>query len=276
MKPVIFYHDKCSDGFFGAWAAWKKFGASVEYRGLSHEIHKLPSDVSGKDITFIDYCLPGDLFSRLKKKARHVTVIDHHITHRDVGAQADENTFALNKSGCVLAWEYFHPRKKVPALLRVIQDYDLFTLKLKKTREVITALELHERTFKGADALVRDFEKPAFRKSLELLGHFLLEYKEVFVGRLLEIATPVIFHGHKAYAVNTHTFYSETGARLYQEKDVHLGIAWYYKNGRIKISLRSDGKVNCAQLAAQYGGGGHVGAAGFWIDFDGTFPWKGQ
>lgn len=274
MKPVIFYHESCLDGFAGAWAAWKKFGNRADYRALSHEITKAPTGIAGRDVYFIDYCLPEKSFARVLKTARHVTVIDHHITHRDVAACAEQCIFNVNKSGCVLAWNYFHPKKKVPSLLLTIQDNDLFTLKRKKTLEIVTALALAEHDFDSFDTLVHTFEKATVRRCLETLGSFLLQYKDVFVSRLLEIAEPVVFHGYRAYAVNTDIFYSEAGNRVYRTLHVPLGIAWHYKDGRMKVSLRSNGSIDCGALAARYGGGGHVGAAGFWIDFDGSFPWK--
>lgn len=273
MKPIVFYHARCLDGFSGAWAAWKVFGSKAEYRPLTHDIARTPHPIKGRDLYFIDYCLPAELFDRVRRRALNVVVIDHHVTHRDIGARADTFVFDMHKSGCVLAWKYFHKKKKVPQFLLTIQDNDLFTLKRRKTLEIITALTLAERTFKIWDALARDFEKDAQRKKLEALGAILLQFKDVTVDRLLELACPVTFHGHRAYAVNTQAFYSDVGTRIYATMGVPLGITWYYKDGRIKVSLRSDGSVNTGALAARYGGGGHRGASGFWTDFDGTFPW---
>lgn len=271
---IVFYHDNCLDGFSGAWSAWKKLGSRAEYRGLSHGLLRVPSGIKGKDVFFVDYCPSEYLMGRILRSAAQVTVIDHHITHREVCKQAPLCLFALKKSGCVLAWEFFHPRREIPKLLKTIQDHDLFTLRRTDTLAIVTALALVERDFSVWDRLVRSFDTRAYRVSLSTLGSFLLQYKDVFVGRLIETAQPVTFDGHRAYAVNTHVFYSEAAARMYQTMNVHLGIAWHYANGRIKVSLRSDGRVNCAELATRYGGGGHVGAAGFWLDFEPAFPWK--
>lgn len=274
MSTIVFYHDKCIDGFTGAWAAWKKFGSRAEYRGLSHDLSRALSGIKGKNVFFIDYCPSEHLMSRIVRSAAQVVVIDHHITHREVCKLADTCLFALEKSGCVLAWEFFHPRRKTPELLNTIQDHDLFTLRRADTLAIIAALALVERDFQSWSRLIRSFDSREYRTMLSTLGSFLLHYKDVYVERLLEICEPVIFHGHRAYAVNTHVFYSEAAVRIYQHMRVHLGIAWHYVNGRIKVSLRSDGRVNCAELAARYGGGGHVGAAGFFIDFKTAFPWR--
>lgn len=207
-------------------------------------------------------------------RARRCIVIDHHITHRIIVGMAHESVFSLTQSGCVLAWNYFHPQKKVPQLLLTIQDHDLFTLKRTYTLEVATALTIAEREFRVWSHLVRDFEDAKRRKSFVMLGSLLMRYKDEAIDRILESAQGAVFHGHRAYAVNTPAFYSEVGTRIYQTLPVHLGIVWYYKKGRIKVSLRSDGSIDCGELASRYGGGGHVGAAAFWLPFAGSFPWK--
>lgn len=273
-RVIVFYHANCLDGFAGAWAAWSTFKGSAEYRGLKHEKQPMPEGIDGRDVVFIDYCFPEPLMLKLKKRVRSLTIIDHHVSHKNVLSCADHSSFALDKSGCVLAWEYFHSGEKVPNLLLTIQDVDLFTLKRPKTLEYAACLFLLEFDFKKWDTLVWKFETAAKRKEMALLGSHLLAYKDTYVTRLLEIAEPVVFHGVKAYVVNTDIFYSEAGNRIYRDFGVHLGIAWYYKNGKIKVSLRSDGTVDVSRLALRYGGGGHVGAAAFWTDFNGMFPWK--
>lgn len=273
MKPIIFYHEHCLDGFAGAWAAWIKFGKAAEYRGLSHELARVPDGITDRTVYFIDYCLPEALMRRALARVRRCIIIDHHITQRSIVGTAHESVFSLSQSGCVLAWKYFHPQKKAPQLLLTIQDHDLFTLKRKYTLEVATALTLAEREFQTWSHLVRDFEDAQGRKSLVMLGSLLMRYKDEVIERILESAQRVVFHGHRACAVNTPAFYSEVGTRIYQTLPVHLGIVWYYKKGRIKVSLRSDGSVDCGALATRYGGGGHVGAAAFLLPFKGTFPW---
>lgn len=273
MKPIVFYHADCLDGFCGAWAAWSVLKNTAEYRALKHEAERLPDGIADRDIIFIDYCFSGDIMAEIRKQARSLTVIDHHVSHKDALKHADVSVFSVKKSGCVLAWEYFHPKKKVPELLLTVQDNDLFTLKRSGTLEYVTSLYLAEFDFKKWDRLVKQFETKPKRKELAQLGSHLLQYKNKYVDYLMKDAQSVIFHGVKAYAVNTDIFHSEAGTRIYLTLGVHLGIVWHYKDGKIKVSLRSDGVVNAAKIAAKYGGGGHVGAAAFWVDLPADFPW---
>jgi len=58
-------------------------------------------------------------------------------------------------------------------------------------------------------------------------------------------------------------FASELGNRL-AEQSGSFGLVWQLSaNGEAQVSLRAAGKVNVAEIAANYGGGGHPNAAGF-------------
>lgn len=273
-KIIVFYHGSCLDGFTGAWVARKAFGARADYRPLSHGIKKAPSGINGKVLYFIDYCPPQEIFDAMMSRSRRIVIIDHHYTNKSICETAHECFFSLKKSGCVLAWEYFYGTKKIPLFLRTVQDYDIFTLKMPHTLDIIAALSLAQRDFAQWSKIVKGFEAPSTRTRIAELGKIVTAATETAIAQLIEIAEKVTFHGHRAYAVNTHLLYSEVGTRIYQRLGVPLGIAWHYKHGRIKVSLRSDGSVDVGCLAMRYGGGGHAAAAGFWMDFDGNFPWK--
>lgn len=103
-----------------------------------------------------------------------------------------------------------------------------------------------------------------------------MKAEERAVQKLLSFADTIEFEGYQTMAVNTILYYSQTAAAMYLDLGFPLGLTWSYRgSNKIHVSLRSDGTtVDCAQLAKKYGGGGHKGAAGFIIDFNGSFPWK--
>ena len=82
-----------------------------------------------------------------------------------------------------------------------------------------------------------------------------------------------LYHdGKTAAGYATEQMFAETGATtddaqaisgiLRQIEGVSTSIFAYYKNGDIKLSLRTDGIVNAAEVCSLLGGGGHVRAAG--------------
>jgi nanoRNase/pAp phosphatase (c-di-AMP/oligoRNAs hydrolase) len=74
--------------------------------------------------------------------------------------------------------------------------------------------------------------------------------------------------GYTVPAVHSAILTSQIGEYL---SDKHpFCLIWHQKDGRRYFSLRSKtGGVSVADIAAQYGGGGHTHAAGFSIFLDG-------
>jgi oligoribonuclease NrnB/cAMP/cGMP phosphodiesterase (DHH superfamily) len=270
---VVLYHGNCVDGFTAAYAAWKKFGASAEYLPVMHQTPP-PEGLHGKEIYTVDFTYKADVMNRLMKDNKRVTSIDHHVSAQHVTESTYRPLYALNHSGAVLAWKYFHPTKKIPLLSRYVEDMDLWKFKMPHTREIISYLDIFDFDFKEWDRLARDFENPAKRKKIIRDGGILLRHEERLVGRLAQNnAERVRFEGHTTFAVNTPLFHSDVGAAL-MKKLPPISITWSRKNGLITVSLRSNGSVDVSKIAQRFGGGGHKSASGFAFPATKKFPWK--
>lgn len=274
---LVLYHGGCNDGFGGAWAAWKKFGDKAEYIAMHrNDSFKMPI---GKEIYFIDYLFPEEIIREYIAKNKRVTAIDHHVTMKAAAALTQNPSFSLKNSGSVLAWKYFHPGKSVPLLLRYIEDRDLWKFKLPKSKEILAGTNFSEEntyTFKGFDRLVKDFEKPEFRKKCIEDGKIV---KSVFNGinRSIEaFAEEVTLDGQRCYAVNSpHMFASEVGNMLaIKSKKIGIAIVWHFIDGAIRVSLRSRKNYDVSKIAEKFGGGGHKNAAGFIVRDIKDIPWK--
>lgn len=276
-KPLILFHGKrCPDGFGAAWAAWKKFGNKAEYQPLEHN-EPPPKDMSNREVYFLDYCYSLPVAKELYQKNSHITVLDHHISQKEAIMAAPRHVYVKNHSGAVLAWNFFHPKKRIPKLLEIVEDMDLFSFNISGTKEYsesFTSMGLFPFSFKKWDTIVRAFEKREYRKKYYLLGKELLKYKEQKLQNLLTSAERVEFEGYQVYAVNTPIYYSEIANLVCTTFKVPFGISWYYRSGRIHVSLRSLGKVDVSKIAVKYGSGGHARAAGFSVPLVGILPWK--
>lgn len=269
---VIFYHANCTDGFSGAWAAWKKFGNKAEYVAWVHGT-SLPT-LGRKELYFIDICPKKDEVKRLLAANRSVTAIDHHISEKAIVMLTDRYSYALDHSGAVLAWHYFHPGKPLPKLLCYVEDMDLWRLKMPHTEAVYAYLDLFNFGFRLWSRFAREFEKKAFEKKHVAIGKLILKHEQKLVERVVSTtAVPVEFLGIRTLAVNSSVLHSQIGHALYAKKPP-IGIVWYEREGQIKVSLRSNGAVDVAKLAEKFGGGGHKGAAGFAIPVASKLPWK--
>lgn len=270
---VILYHANCTDGFGSAWAAWKKFGSRAEYIPVHHQ-DPVPQGLLGKEIYMLDFTYPEKITQALMRKNKRVTAIDHHISAKKVIKQTKDYSYAVSHSGSVLSWNYFHPQKPIPLLLRYIEDTDLWKFSLPNSKEVFAYLDLFDFNFLKWNALIATFKKANARKEWAKNGKLLLWRENKLIDRLVaNNSEQVHFAGYTVYAVNSPIFQSQIGHVL-AKKHPPFAIIWNQKNRAINVSLRSNGSVNVSKIAKRYGGGGHTAAAGFSFPLDKKFPWK--
>ena len=166
MKPLVIYHASCADGFGAAFAAWLKLGDDAEYVPMQYLDSKLnaveawealsaaiPSKANtGREVYILDFSLPKPVMDKLFAVSERVVWLDHHKTafemwcedgERSLCEQSngrDEVILDNNKSGAMLAWEYFHPGEEIPQFIRHIDDYDRWQFKIESTKAFNKAL----------------------------------------------------------------------------------------------------------------------------------------
>lgn len=273
-KIIILYHKDCADGFGAAWAAYKKFGTRAEYIGV--EYRTTPPKLKNKQIYLVDFCYDEPEMNQLIKNNQNITVIDHHQSREKMMGKIIMNySFDLKRSGAVLTWQYFHPKKRMPRLLLHIEDVDLWKFKLPFTKEIVATLGMHNFDFRVWDRLAKNIENAKKRQKIIETGRILLKYQDKLIEDIAKKAYRVNFGKHEALAINSSTsiLHSQLGNFLVQ-RGYPVAIVWYRTKDRIKVSLRSDGKVDVAKLAEKYGGGGHKAASGFSLSAEKPLPWK--
>ncbi|MFH1188448.1 MAG: DHHA1 domain-containing protein [bacterium] len=271
-KIVILYHKNCLDGQTSAWVAWKFFKNKADYLPVEHQ-KSIPADLKNKSIYCIDFCYSEDIMQSLLAQNDSLIVIDHHITAEKKLTSLPNAIYDINHSGCVLAWKYFFPKESLPRIIRHVEDVDLWKFLLPYTKEISAVLDAKQFSFSQWDKLAKDIEINSLRKQHIIAGKTILLYQSHIIHKLINQAQLVTFEKHKAYAVNSPVLSSEIGNALVQ-KDFSIGIIWSIKKDLIRVSLRSNGTVDVAKLAQQYGGGGHVAAAGFSLPLGHQLPWK--
>jgi nanoRNase/pAp phosphatase (c-di-AMP/oligoRNAs hydrolase) len=270
---VVMYHGECKDGFGGAFAAWLKFGNKAEYIGVQHR-NPPPEGLKNKEIYFIDFVYKPEVMRQIAAKNKKVIAIDHHVTAKESIDLVHESLYRMENSGSVLAWEYFHPAKPVPKLLLYIQDNDIWTFKVPKSREVFMYLNTVPWDFKEWKRLMVRLEKSETRKKMIEKGAAILDFEKSMVESLIKNSAELVeFEGRRIYAVNSPVAVSDIGHEL-SKKHPPMAIIWSERDGKTVVSMRSDGSVDVAQLAIKYGGGGHKAAAAFSLDIDEPKPWK--
>ena len=152
----MIYHASCADGFGAAFAAWLKLGDDAEYVPCQYgekEFAPLIEKCTNRKVYILDFSFPRPTMDAIFRNAKKVVWLDHHKTAFEMWCphylERDrfENDFDThfitldnNKSGAVLAWEFFHPNTEVPMLIKHISDRDLWKFNLPGSREFNAAL----------------------------------------------------------------------------------------------------------------------------------------
>ncbi len=279
MRTVI-YHANCVDGFTAAWAAWRKFG-DTDTRYIAAEYNDPPpADLEGH-VYILDFSYPRavmqELLNRLLNKGSTLTLLDHHESAmKESGDLFHKQCFDMTRSGARMAWEYFHPGIAVPQVVQFVEDRDLWKFELRNSKEINESLRMVAKEFTVWDIVARDMENDT--NPYADMGRALLKQLRVFCENDAARAVMGVLGRHAAvFVTSTKNYESELGHFLL-EKFPHVEIAvvsYVDAQFRTVYSLRSrKGGANVAELAVQWGGGGHASAAGFKVQRqgDGFFP----
>ncbi len=258
----VLYHAHCTDGTGSKYAAWKKFGSNAKYIAVQYG-KPMPELEPGSEIYIVDFSYPKATLEALNAQHASVVVLDHHKT-----AEADLKDlpychFNMDKSGCVMAWEYFHPDVAVPNLLLDIQDRDLWLFKRPNSKAVHAGLQL-------LDGHMADWDLAAIDSGhyvgLVNSGMTLLKRQDKAVKSAVDHKVKVVhFSGCKCGLINANDLSSEIGAGIYNCPKLAVDFALVYaitKDDEVLLSFRSKGEFDVSALAQKFGGGGHKNAAG--------------
>ena len=269
VRPLILFHGRnCPDGFGAALAARLFFGELAEFRGLDHgEIQTADDlgDLTGRAVYVVDFAFGPELMAEIEARVSKLVVLDHHKSAAEklTGYQCRCGVvhFDMNKSGARLAWEFFHPEKPVPGLIRYIEDRDIWKWEFPESAAFLAALDMEPRSFE------RWTEIAAFTPEQEAAfmarGGAMDEKFQKLCADIAEVAQPLVFNGVQGLMVNCPgMFHSQVGDLLARYSGT-FAFMWHANPKGVKVGLRSRSEFNCIPLAESFGGGGHAQACGF-------------
>ena len=256
QPDVVLYHAECMDGFGAAWAIWKRYPAAT-FIPVKHG-KEPPSGLEDQKIVMVDFSYSREIIEQMAASTSQFQILDHHITAQSALSDFPYAYFDMTKSGAVLAWEWAH-EEPVPWLAQYIQDKDLWQWQLSRSREVSAALASYPFDFEVWDSLRQDI--------LEMEGAAILRREKVLIEDIVRESILVNFEGETIPAVYSPILTSQIGEWLCQSYP--FCIIWHQQEDRRYFSLRSrGGTVDVSAIAARYGGGGHVNAAGFSVSLE--------
>ncbi len=260
---VVMYHGYCTDGFAGAYAAWKRWGDQAQYIPLTDRTAP-PEGILNKKVYLIDYSYSADILQKLEADNIQVVVLDHHIGMKGAVESVREYVFDTDRSGASIAWTYFFPEEKLPRLLAYIEDNDIWRHALPDYDAVAGWLAVHmPEDFLTFGRIVHEFEDNHLFQEYCIEGrHYATQYRH-FAETIVKQAERVLFEGYEVSAVNCSPAFRSLVGHLLAEQTPPLGIIWYHREGVWRVSLRGNGSVDVAEIAKKYGGSGHHNAAAF-------------
>jgi len=273
---VVIYHAECTDGFSAAYVAWKKFGDTAEYIGISHN-DIVPEGLKDKEIYLLDIAYDMVPLQQIIAENKRVVVLDHHVTREQEIRSAPEHRYGTDQSGVGLAWEFFFPGAPLPILLSCIQEGDLWRFNAEHVHELLAYVDIIPFEFAQWQEAVELVETQAGRQKAIELGSALITYRDRLLQKVAKNVHPVIFEGIRTLAINvnlTRSMISQLGNQMASTMLPPIAILWGVKHDRISVSLRGNGSVDVGALAVKYGGGGHKNAAAFSLPLGSPLPWK--
>ena len=319
MKPLVIYHANCTDGFGAAFAAWLKLGDEAEYLPMDylkstngvaefHERVKIDCSIGEREVYILDFSLPRVVMDWLFSHAKRVIWLDHHKTAFEmwVGGVPEKGWICQrlnctednpsgnvhielnnNKSGALLAWEYFHhPGIKVPKLIQHIDDRDRWQFKMEGSKELHAVLASYKPwSFEQWEAcfLVGNIRFDALKSE----GAAILRAHNQNVQTVLKQAKTCALRwgwkevcgtiGYKeavGYSANAPAFLASDLGHELANRSGTFGLVWSMAgDGQVHCSLRSNGDYDVSAIAKVFGGGGHCNAAGFSTGIDTLLGW---
>jgi oligoribonuclease NrnB/cAMP/cGMP phosphodiesterase (DHH superfamily) len=270
LKPVLIYHADCPDGFGSRFAFWLKYRDEMEYIPAAHG-RPTPENLEGRDIIFADFSYKPDILLDIRKKAKSLKIIDHHVSAYnsiiDLGKMAyDEYIYDSKRSGASLCWRYLFPDKKVPHFINVIEDRDIWKWNVKDSRSLILYLDSFPYSIEKWQEFLFDFEPESSRYNEILMqGSAIERYKNSTVEVLLKSKHKMVIDGNEIWAVNSPYLRDDIGDKLLV--GAPFSAVYFMDRDQYRFSLRSsDCGMDVSVIASKLGGGGHRNAAGFTID----------
>ena len=273
LKKLCIYHGNCLDGFGAAWAVRNALGDDIEfYKGVHQQP---PPDVSGMDVILVDFSYKKEVLEDMLQTAASITILDHHISAEEdlsdlLKSGKINGLFDMNKSGAMLAWQWFNPDQQPPKLIAHIQDRDLWLFKLEGTREIYAALSSYPYDFKVWDKLMAsNDELEALKRDGEAIERRLQkDVKELIASGVRRM----VIAGYDVPVLNASSAYVSDAGHIMSQNEPFAACYWDHSHGR-SFSLRSsDDGIDVAKVAKRYAGGGHQKAAGFTVEIG----WEGD
>lgn len=274
QEVVCFYHKNCIDGLGAAYAISKRFPQAACFPIQYGEA--ITADLKGKLVIVVDFSFTLEKTLEIIDQAAEFIILDHHASFKPVyqeleakrlndyfGDKPVKFIYDEERSGALLAWEYFHADKDVHPLTWTISDGDLWRFEFPETRTIMAAVGMIPYSL---DAYTRLFE------NFEHLRGQLMEEGAVLLRKNLQDARNIIRTSVRDIRVGKHIvplincpYYLASDALAILAREHPYAVSYFDTKDERVFSIRSapSSEHDVSIIAEEYGGGGHKHAAGW-------------
>jgi oligoribonuclease NrnB/cAMP/cGMP phosphodiesterase (DHH superfamily) len=277
-STILIYHHDDNDGCCAAAVAAKyydrnKFAIKFVAINYGKESWNEEEIETAEKVWLVDFT-SDKMDEFVKVCGSRLIWIDHHKTAMEKFSELWDSSSipgirSIEKAACILTWEYTHPENNSPPVaVAYIGDKDIWKFEYSETRAFSAGFNLMVKTPDDPlwDVLLGLEYEDIVNKMISI-GELLLEAQSYKLQKAFDRGVDFTFHNWRARLVNTTGNISELGELIYKKSEYDIAVMWQAVEDMVVFSLRSDSEnpdsPNCAEIAQQYGGGGHRNAAGF-------------
>jgi hypothetical protein len=263
------------DGAAARYAAWKALGNSATY--ISVQYNEQPPELEdNSEVYILDFSYSREILEAWNARMSKLVVLDHHKTAQKDLEGLPYAKFNMNKSGAMMAWDYFHPHEVVPFVFHLVQDRDLWKFEWQGTREFHAGFQTRREDINQWQKVTSSDEEGRYlRETVLAEGKIILAYEDNLVKDISNFVRYVPFlHTHVAI-VNSPMLRDELGAALNKreiwEHPRITGVIIYFfepEINKFKLSFRSLKGTDWSWVAKRLGGGGHATSCNATVDID--------
>lgn len=230
------------------------------------------ADLNGYDVLMIldtsAWAQLGDMGRILRSTQAKKIVLDHHVSEDDLGAEQFKNTSAEATGRLVIeAAEQLGvaltPEIATPLFAALATDTGWFRFSSTTGDTYRFGGKLIDAGARPSDIYKSLYERDTLAR-VKLIGRTLARTQTDVDGRLVHThVSREDFEATQALPSDTEDVINLTLTVASAEVAV---IFVEQATGGYKISFRSRGRLNCAEVAATFGGGGHKAAAGAFVN----------
>ncbi len=273
MSVLIIYHDRCPDGTAAAWCAGKSLGfENCVFYPAVHGTDPPLKRARAADRTYIlDFSYDRGKMLKLASLTE-LKVLDHHASAEAACVGLDFCEFDMERSGAGMTWDHFFPGQDRPWFIDYIEDRDIWKWKWPNSRAALSFIDTMPKNFATYDRLLDG--EPSIGSCTEK-GYAILAYIDMYNEASVEAGSRLIDFQSPDGAIHldipcVNASYFGISEVLHKAAKDHKFALGYFRrhDGKYQYSVRvdEDSDFDGSKLAASYGGGGHVKAAGFRLD----------